>query len=78
MTHAPFSSADPRKQIPFRNFADRWAWTSNPTNGMEQMWTGSSTGGADFDAAKRLLHAGKSMQNAASVYSYDPAMLPNE
>jgi hypothetical protein len=45
---------------------------------MEQMWTGSSTGGADFDAAKRLLHAGKSMQNAASVYSYDPAMLPNE
>jgi hypothetical protein len=60
------------------NFADRWAWTSNPTNGMLQMWTGGSTGGANFDAAKRLLHAGKSMQDAASVYSYDPGMLPNE
>jgi hypothetical protein len=59
-------------------FADRWAWTSNPTSGMLELWTGTSTAGPNFNAAKRLLHAGKSMYSAASVYSYDTAYLPNE
>lgn len=60
------------------DFADRWAWTSNPTNGMLELWTGSSTAGPNFDAAKRLLHAEKTMYYAALVYCYDVAMLPHE
>jgi hypothetical protein len=59
-------------------FTDRWTWTSNPTSGMLQMWTGTSSAGPNFNATKRLLHAGKSMFSASSVYSYDIASLPHE
>ena len=60
-------------------YADRWAWTSNPTSGMLEMWTGVSTGGVNFDAAKRMFNNNLSMRQAASVYTNsNTSMLPND
>jgi hypothetical protein len=59
-------------------FVDRWAWTSNPTNGMLELWTGTSSAGPNFDSTKRMLHVDKSMRSAAGVYAYDRDFLPYE
>jgi hypothetical protein len=61
------------------SYADRWAWTSNSATGMLEMWTGESTGGANFDAAKRMSNNNLSMRQAASVYTNsNTSMLPND
>jgi hypothetical protein len=57
-------------------FGDRWAWTSNGTNGMLQIWTGASTSAPGFNAGMRASENGKTIKSAASAYSYDPSGLP--
>jgi hypothetical protein len=60
-------------------YADRWAWTSNPIDGMLEMWTGESTGGVNFSAAKRMSNNNLSMKQSASVYTNsNSSMLPND
>ena len=63
-------------------FNDRWAWTSNATNGMLERWTGASTAGPNLDAASRLQRTNLSMRAAAGfnnpVYAFDPDYLPQE
>ncbi len=59
-------------------YEDRWAWTSNPTNGMLEMWLGTSTAGPNFDATKRLFHTSQTMFDAAKPYVYDEHELPRE
>jgi hypothetical protein len=62
------------------NFNDRWEWTSNPTNGMLQIWTGEATGATipKFDATRRLSENNKTMYSAGSAYSFDSGGLPIE
>ena len=57
-------------------FGDRWAWTSNGTSGMLQIWTGASTSAPGFNAGMRASENGKTIKSAASAYSYDPSGLP--
>ena len=59
-------------------YLDRWSWTSNETNGMLEMWLGTSTSSPNFDAAKRMSHNNMSMYQSASDYANDPPMLPND
>jgi hypothetical protein len=62
------------------SYNDRWAWTSNPTNGMLEIWTGDSTAAipAPFNAAKRMTENNKTMYSASSAYSFDSGGLPIE
>jgi hypothetical protein len=57
-------------------FDDRWAWTSNPANGMLEIWTGASTSVQGFDGGRRASENGKTIKAAAANYSYDPSELP--
>ena len=63
-------------------YNDRWAWTSNATNGMIERWTGASSAGPNFDAATRMQRNDLPMRTAAGfsspVYSFDPDYLPTE
>lgn len=61
------------------DFPNRWQWTSNPVNGMLEMWAGISTGGPNFDAQKRMTHNNQTMRQAASIYTNsNTAMLPDD
>lgn len=57
-------------------FSDRWAWTSNAANGMLEIWTGASTSVPGYDAGRRASENGKTIKEAATNYSYDPAGIP--
>ena len=59
-------------------YADRWTWTSNSTNGMIEMWTGTSSAGSNLNAATRMSYNNQSMKQSAAPYSNDVSMLPNE
>ena len=59
-------------------YVDRWAWTSNPTNGMLEMWTGTSTAGPNLNVGTRMSYNNQSMKQSATIYSNGSAMLPNE
>jgi len=60
------------------HYADRWEWTSNPTDGMFELWSGTSSTGPNFTPAMRLDYASKTLKNAASNYSFDSPNIPNE
>lgn len=59
---------------------DRWAWTSNSTNGMLEIWAGDANGATapKFDAGQRLSENNKTMYSAAAPYSGDTGGLPIE
>ena len=65
-------------------YDDRWAWTSNATNGMLQMWTGASSAGPNFNAATRLQQNNLSLGAAAGrgsyvpIFAFDPDYLPDD
>ena len=62
------------------SYNDRWAWTSNPANGMLEIWTGDSTAAipTPFNAAKRMTENNKTMYSASAAYSFDSGGLPIE
>ena len=76
----PFRS--PGSTVRLDVYADRWAWTSNTTNGMLQLWTGTSSAGPNQDPASRMRRCRLDMRHAAGydspLYSWDNVNLPTE
>ena len=61
------------------SYNNRWAWTSNPTNGMLEMWAGTSTAGPNLSAATRMSHNNQTMKQAATIYTNsNSSMLPDD